>query len=345
MGEYKTKSLLSSIDVASLTAADYSYQDFIYSATLRKVSADGKVFNLAFGIKTEDDITSFYSLSVDFEGQEIRLGNEKMDEIKSVGYTLNDYVNYKVNLVVNAGVAKVYVNDSFSALLVLDLPGYEGGKIATNLEDSNLIGTKVSTMELNSLSGDYYVGGYTVNKVINLTDGNYRLTSEQYSIDGGVITIDEEYLKTLETATEYKFRAVTSLTDLDFYVKTEDVGTTVNSVIAKYYRGDDVRLELSQNTAVKQAFIDNEEVEFVQKDNLVTITSKNLSTVTSGEHNVKLFTANGRPETKFSLFEVVEVIPELTPPVNHTFFFVDIAIFAALILGYIGFSVIKKRAK
>ena len=345
MEEYKSKRLTSPADLTSMSKSDYSYEDFIYSVTLKKKSADGKLFTLVFGLDDESELESYYSLSVDFEHQQIRIGDETNEAIKTDEYELNDDVSYKVNLIVNAGVAKVYINDSKSASLVLNMPGYVGGKMADNLSTSHLTYSKVSTTSLNSLSGDYFVSGYSVEKVINLSDSNYRLTAEQYSVDAGVVNIDRDYLKTLETNTTYKFRAVTSVTDFDFYVSTEEVGAEVNSLVAKYYRGDDVRLELSQNTAVSKALIDNEEVAFTQKDSLVTIASKDLSSVGSGEHNVKLFTANGRPETKFSLYEVVEVIPEPKAAVNHTFFFVDIAIFGALILGYLGFTLFKKRVK
>ena len=345
MEEYKSKRLTSPADLTSMSKSDYSYEDFIYSVTLKKESADGKLFTLVFGLDDESELESYYSLSVDFEHQQIRIGDETNEAIKTVEYTLNDDTNYKVNLIVNSGVAKVYVNDSVSAALVYDLPAYSEGKMANNLESSNLDYSKESLMSLTTAEGDYYIGGYTVNKVVNLSDNNYRLTSEQYSIDEGVITIDRDYLNTLETNTDYLFRAVTPVTDFDFYVSTELVGASIRSAVDKYYRGDDVRIEVSSNATVKKALIDGSEVSFSQKDDLVTIASNDLSSIGSGSHTVKLFTDKGRPETKFSLYEVVEVLPEVKPAVNHTFFYVDIAIFASLILGYLGFSIFKKRAK
>ena len=93
MEEYKTRRLASSIDIADLTKADYSYEDFIYSVTLKKELADGKVFNLVFGANGgESGYDTFWSLSLDFEHQSLRLGNEELDAIKSVDYVLSDDV-------------------------------------------------------------------------------------------------------------------------------------------------------------------------------------------------------------------------------------------------------------
>ena len=316
-------------------------KDFIYSVNINKVDPAATAFRLQFGVS--DD--SFWLLKVDVDNQVISLGKKDKEDLKTADYAFTSSRDYNIRLIVNDSTAKVFIDESSVATLTFAIDGYVEGEVVDNLEASLLNYSQKNITSLNSLTGDIFCGGYTVSKVINLTEGNYKLSADQYTISGGVLSINGAYLNTLETNTTYKFRAVTSVTDFDFYVSTEEVGAEVNSLVAKYYRGDDVRLELSQNTAVSKALIDNEEVAFTQKDSLVTIASKDLSSVGSGEHNVKLFTANGRPETKFSLYEVVEVIPEPKAAVNHTFFFVDIAIFGALILGYLGFTLFKKRVK
>jgi len=298
-----------------------------------------------FGINDEQETQSFWSLSVDFEHGEIRLGNEKEEALKTVGYTFEDDTNYKITLVNNNGVARVYVNDSSSASLVLGLPLYKAGEIADNLNESHLKASNATTTNLNTSSGDYYVGGYSVQKVVNLTDNNYRLSENEYTLSEGVLSINDGYLKTLETNTQYTFRAVTSLTDLDFLIQTEGVGAQVYSLVEKYYRGDDIKFELNRTTTVNKAFIDNEEYKFTQSNELVTINKDELLTLGSGEHTIKLFTTDGRPEAKFSFYEVVETLPEVKEPSSHVFFFIDIAIFATLIFGYLGFALIKNRRK
>ena len=264
---------------------------------------------------------------------------------KSVSFSFDDGKDYKVNLVVNDSLAKVYVNNSDSALLVLGLDGYEGGKVGGDLLMSHFTYSKESTSSIDTLAGDISCLGYDLLKVVNLTDGNYCLKTNEYSFDGVVVSIEEDYLKTLENSVTYKFRAVTSLTDFDFYVTTKEVGAQVTSAINKYYRGDDLKFELSENVEVLKAKIDNEEFTFSQNKEMVTIKGDAVNSLTTGEHTVKLFTKNGRPETKFTLNDVIEVVPELPAPVNHAFFFIDIAIFAVLILGYIGFSQFKKYSK
>lgn len=328
---------------SDIVLSDYDFENFIYSVTLRQSDVDAKSVEIVFGADSE--LNTFWLLTIDFENGQIILGNQDMKEIKSVSFSFASETDYKINLAVNDSVAKVYINNSDVSSLVLGLTDYVGGKIGENLEASHFTYSKASTSSLDTLAGDIFCAGYDLLKVINLTDDNYCLNNTEYSFDGLVVSVEESYLKTLETATTYKFRAVTTLTDFDFYVTTGEVGAQVNSAVSKYYRGDDLRLELSENVVVNKAFIDNQEFVFTQNNEIVTISNTELVALTSGEHTAKLFTQNGRPEAKFSLYDVVEVIPEVPAPVSHAFFFIDVAIFAVLILGYVTFSQIKKHSK
>ena len=323
--------------------SEYDFTDFIYSVTLKQQDTAAEKVNIVFGADSE--LENYWLLTIDFVNDQIVLGNQDMKEIKTVSFSFAYNTDYKINIVVNDNIAKVYVDKSDIASLVMGLGVYSGGRIGEDLEASHFTYSKVSTSNLDTLEGDIFCSGYDVLKVVNLTDNNYCLKETEYSFDGLVVSVEEDYLKTLENSVTYKFRAVTTLTDFDFYVTTGDVGAQVTSAVNKYYRGDDLRFELSENTAVFKSFIDNQEFAFTQNNELVTIASSELTTLGSGEHTVKLFTQNGRPEAKFSLYEVVEVIPEVPAPVNHAFFFIDIAIFAVLILGYVAFSQIKKHSK
>ena len=319
-------------------------KDFIYSVRLLRHEAEAKSASIQFGKVGE----SYFALTLDFENGHVAFGNETLPIIKSCDYGFDFDVEYEVSLVVNDGVAKLYIGGTDSALLVLDLgASYVGGEFEDNLGATLFSYAKASFMSLNSLSGDLFIGGYGLYEVVNLTDGNVRLEWDDFSLDQGVLTIEEDYLGTLETATEYKFRAVTSFTDFDFYVSTQEVGVEVAPAVEKYYRGDDVVFELSQAASVYQAYIDKELYPFTlnQEQTLVRIAHEDLVDLPSGEHQIKLFTDAGRPEAKFSLYSTVEVIPELPAPVSHTYFFIDIAIFAVLILGYVGFSIASKRKK
>ena len=242
---------------------------------------------------------------------------------------------------------KIYVTHSDTSSLLLNLEEYQGGLTSCDLASSSFVYGEEELLELDTLSGDYFVGGYTVSKVVNLTDGNYRLSADQYKVEAGVITINRDYLNTLEVATLYKFRAVTSLTDFDFFVETDEVGTQARAQIDQYYRGSDVSFELSEASLVSKVLIDNEEFAFTQNEEktLVTVASASLSSLPAGDHNVKFYTDNGRPGAKLSLYSTVEVIPELPVPASHMYFFIDIAIFGVLIIGYVLFSWISKRGK
>lgn len=331
--------------IKSAHVSEYSYNEFVYSVTVKRTELDAKAFNLKFG--ASDDLTSFWNLKVDFENDCLTLGSNANESIKSVTYDFKDNVNYKINLIVNDGLAKVFVGGSNAASLILDLDGYQGGKIVDEFDESGFVYEGISIARLNTSSGDVYVGGHTVKKVINLTDNNYQLKESEYKVANGVVDVFDSYLNTLETNTEYKFRAVTSLADLNFYIKTKEVGTEIYSVTDKYYHGDDIKIELSEATTVNRVFIDNEQYQFTinEAKDLVTVANSELTNLGSGEHLIKLYTENGRPETKFTIQDSVEIIPEIPAPVSHTFLFIDLGIFAALILGYIAFSQIKKHGK
>ena len=329
-------------EYAELTSSR-EYQDFVFSVNLKKESVEAKSFNLKFGASKELDY--YWLLKVDFEHGQIAIGDDKEAEIKTAEYNFFDGEDYRINMVVNDQNVKVFVNESSTAALVLNIDGYSGGYVHDDLADSHFTYSQVALSSLDTLSGDIFCNGYTIEKVINLTDNNYRLQSSEYAVSEGVITIDENYLKTLETNYRYKFRAVTSFTDLDFYVWTNEIGAQAVSSVEKYYYGDDVRFELSRVKEVKKVLVDQNEMAFTlnESKDLLTISSNDVQTLSSGEHLVKIFTDNGRPEAKFSVYTPVEVIPEVTPPSNHVFFFIDIAIFAALIIGYVAFSQIKKH--
>ena len=321
--------------------SEYVYHDFIYSVTLKKVSSEAKTFTLLFG--ASQNLERHQLLTVDFDEGKISFGDQDQ-EIKSVKQEFVSDRDYKITLVVNDNVAKVYLDGDDVASLVYSLSDYIGGRVASNLEDSHFEYSNTSLTSLNTNSGDFNCLGYNVLRVVNLGDGNYCLQSDEYDVTDGVVTIDRDYLKTLETNSEYKFRAITDLTDFDFYVSTPSVGVQVMSSVEKYYRGDDLRFEFSENTTVSKMCIDNEEFLFTLSESVLTVDKDVAAQLVSGKHTAKFFTSNGRPEAQFSLYESVEIIPEIPAKPNHTFFFIDIGIFAVLILGYVLFSKIGKRS-
>ena len=319
------------------------YSDFIFSAIVKKEGLEATAFTVEFGA-TEG---KYSFVTFDFLDGKVLFGDQAHPEIKSADYPFLSDTEYKIDLVVNDGVAKVFVNEGGASVLLYRLPDYVSGRIGHDLEESHFVYKDESLTNLKTKSGDYFVGGYEVEKVVNLGENNLTLDHSQYRVEQGIVTIDRDYLATLEAATLYKFRAVTSYTDFDFYVETPAMGVEVTPQLKKYYRGNDVTFELSAPSSVTKAMIDGESYPFTLSENkdVLSIAASELESLPSGEHTLKLFTNAGRPEAKFSLYSTVEVFPEVIPPSNHTFFFIDIAIFAALILGYGAFSFFSKRAK
>ena len=316
------------------------YGNFVYSAEfMPKEGADRAGF--VFGA----DDNSYWTAVAKTGSDSVmlyKLDNKEI-ELKSVAYAFTDGEQFKLTLVVNDGVAKMFVGNDGVATLTYRLDGYEGGKISVigdGFEVSN-----VSLTETDTPDGDIYVGGYSVLKVVNLTDGNYKLNSNEYSLNGGVLAVSEGYLKTLEADTEYLFRVVTSFTDFNFKVNTDFTSVSATPSVEKYYRNNDVTLELSATVTVNKILIDGKECEFTQTGDRVVISSKQISSLSIGKHSVKLFTEKGRPETTINVAETVETITEPQVKASHVWLGIDIAIFASAIIGYITYSVIMKRKK
>ena len=303
--------------IKRISYGDNPYSDFLFAATVKKEAAEAKSFTIRFGVAEE----RYQSATFDFEHGRVLFGDEIHAMIKSAEFHFDSAVEYRLCLVVNDGVAKVYVDQSDTALLLYRLPGYVPGKVGHDLAESHFSYRDESILNLKTHSGDYFVGGYEVEKVVNLSDDNVTLTKAQYTVEAGVVTIDQGYLDTLETNAEYKFRAVTSFTDFDFYVLTDETGVEATPQVAKYYRGNDVSFELSEPSRVSKVLVDGEffaPEAFRQNESLDLLTLK---------------------------AEALEGLPSGDPPVNHVYFYIDIAIFATLIVGYVLFSQISKRTK
>lgn len=249
--------------------------------------------------------------------------------------------NNKLTLVVNEGVAKVFADESNVACLVCALTDYDGGIVGCE----SAVNTQLARTD--NSTGDFCCG-YTVQKVINVTDGHTKLGATDYSVQKGVLTVSREYLQTLESGTSYVFRAVTDFTDFDFVVMADFASVSVAPSSEKFYRGNDVVLELSGDATVSKVVVDGEEVAtdgYTQQDGRVVISASALSAVADGKHGVTLFTDHGRPKTEFNLVDAVETLTEMEEQATHIFFWVDISVFGALILVYVVFVIVKKCKK
>ena len=309
--------------------------NFVYSAQFTDLTEANA--ELVFGVS--DDLVSYWAVAANVLDGKVELkSNDTV--LKSAQYTFGEGKSFALTVVVNEGIVKVFVDGSNVAAITCKVEGYEGGKVGVRKADSTVVNEQFASTD--TLDGDIFCNGYSVLKVINVTDGHYKLSSSQYSMKGGVLTVSPEYLKTLESDTEYTFRVVTSFTDFDFKLTTDFTPTTAISVRNKYYRGSEVTIELSGSAVVHKLLIDGKEVQFTQSGNKVVIATETIDTLSAGQHNAKLYTDIGRPEATFNVSERLETLTEIEPEATHTFFWIDIAIFAALILAYVAFTVIKK---
>ena len=351
----KTSILFASLAVLTLVAlcvgvlptvafADTTNSDFI----LRKGNANNFVYSAEFTPKQDqttvglvfganDDSSSYWLALVSFKDGKVEL-LKKDTVLKSARYSADPGEQFALTVVVNEGIAKLFMNGSDVAAITCKLDGYSGGKVGVKADCAVNSEQFAST---DTLDGDIFCNGYNVLKVVNVNDG-YRLNSSEYSVSKGVLTVSREYLKTLEADTEYTFRVVTSFTDLDFTITTDFTPAAAVSVMSKYYRGSDVVFELSGGAVVDKLLIDGENVAFTQNGNRIVVSAQVVNALSSGKHNVKIYTNIGRPQTSFTLSEPVETLTELEQEATHTFFWIDIAIFGALILAYVAFAVIKK---
>ena len=323
----------------SLTRSEGS--NFIYSAEFTPDSDEASEARLVFGVGADE--VGYWTACADVKGNEVRLSQSKSGVLKTAGYQFEEGKKFKITVVVNSETAKVFVNNGKVASITCKLEGYNGGKLGIGVKDGEFSVTNVTFADTDTLDGDFFCNGYEVLKVVNLTDGNHKLKDSEYSMKDGVLTVSREYLKTLEADTEYVFRVVTSFTDFNFTVLTQFTAVTATPSIEKYYRDNDVTLELSGNVTVYKLLIDGKECAFTQTGERVVISSKEVGSLTTGSHTVKLYTDKGRPETVINVSEKVETVSEPVVKASHMWLWIDISIFAAAIIGYVTYSVIAKR--
>lgn len=312
--------------------------NFVYSAQFTPDADETQDVGLVFGVSGE---ASYWTVTANLANGKVTLSN-KSATLKSAKYAFESGAQFELTVVVNEGIARVFVNGGNVAVITCKLDGYSGGQVGVKKADFAVAYEQFASTD--TLVGDIFCNGYSIVKVVNVTDGQ-RLTESEYSMSKGVLTVSREYLKTLEADTEYTFRVVTSFTDLDFTLTTDFTPATATPVLKKYYRGSDVTIELSGGAVASKLLIDGREFEFEQTGDKVVISSEVVAALTSGQHKAKLYTDIGRPEATFTLSEPIETLTEIEPEATHTYFWIDIAIFATLILAYVVFTVVKKTKK
>ena len=189
------------------------------------------------------------------------------------------------------------------------------------------------------------IGGNEISKVVNVTDGSRKLAEGEYAVQGGVLTINESYLFTLEENTEYTFRVITPLTDIDFTIETNFTAAEISSGKSEYSRGESLTFTLSEAVEVEKLEINGKVTEFTVEGNVITVSAESVKNLIGGEHTVKAYTSKGRPELKISVTGPEDFREDEIEIISHTFFYIDIAVFGAAIVAYAVVAVIKKCKK
>ena len=228
---------------------------------------------------------------------------------------------------------------AMGAMLIFTSCSATGGNTTANSAQNNVKCTTLSTaVSAKAVSGD-------VLKVVNVTDGSYRLKDADYSVEGGEVKVSETYLKTLEADTEYTFRAVTASADYDFTVKTDFTAVTLAPEKSGFEKGEDVSFKVSGNVTVTRLEINGAEYEFAVNGDVITLSAEAIKNLTGGKHTVKAYTSLGRPTASFDYSGLPDFREEEVQPVSRTFLWVDLAVFGVLIAGYVGFTVFNKMRK
>ena len=315
--------------------------DFSYKSS---IDCDGQASGLLFGLSENN--YSYYVVTVDFKDNLVKLWQSGIGDLKVVSYQFSDHF-CNLEVTVEDGQVTVKLNDEATAIMVYSLEDYSGGRLGLNVYNSKTTFNDIKVEELKDLifdgSEDVVLGSYSnVIKVVNATDFSYRLTENNYAIVDGEVIISKEYLNTLKSNDEYVFRVVTSGGFYDKKITTNFTGSTLKTEQERYLNTETITLTLEGAQNVLCVKLNGNVItDYTVSNNLITLGEELVSTLLNGNHSIEVYTENGRPELSFRIYETYDY-EEVVEEANHIFFYIDIAIFATFILGYVVFTIIKK---
>ena len=341
--------VLSRGDGDAFMFSDESADEFVYSADL-SVNDGGQASGLMFGIS--DNRYYYFVATADFKDNVIKIWRSDVGDLARVSYAFGGRKNCRLTLEVRDEVAYLTVDSGKNADLICALDGYDGGMLGFNTYKADTLINNV-TLERKVSSAIYDksadvilpIGDREVVKVINVTDGSYRLKEGEYDFENGQIVLKSEYMNTLAAGTEYVFRVVAADRDLDFKVSTSFEQATADSGKPEYSPGDLITISVSGATDVYAVRIDGKTVdgEFVSLQGGVVTLSAGLGLI-EGTYTATLITDNGRPEVRIVIARPYDATDEADEP-DFTFFIIDITLFAIFIIACIVLPVVKKARK
>lgn len=322
--------------------------DFVYTADIG-VNAEGQACGLMFGVS--ENYYDYYVATADFRYNVIKIWRAGVGDVGTASYDFAGARSCNMRLMVNNGNVYVYIDGATSPSLICPAKGYKGGTLGFNTFNAEGL---INNVSLKHINGANYQGesditldfsGYTINKIINVTDSSKRLTGEQCSVENGIVTIKQSYLSTLEANSAYTLRIVCEEGEFDVIVNTAFSGGTIKAQKGQFTSGDEIVFDIDGAETLYGLLLNGESMEssaYSFADGVLTISAEVSASLVSGKHTIVALTSNGRPQTTFILSEVQMNIVEEEQP-NHVFFFIDIAIFSAVIIGYVAFTLISKR--
>lgn len=317
-----------------------SGKDFIYTAEFTPERDGSQAGGLVFGLS--GNLTDYWVATADIKDGKVKLWRSGIGDLKTADYAFNSPASVKLTLSVSGGVAKIFVNGGNVAALTHALTDYNGGAVGLNVYNADMAVNGVIFRNIAEADGELDLGGYAVLKVVNVTDGSYRLQSGDYTFENGSLSINPAYLSTLENDTEYTFRVFTALTDFTVTVKTDFAPSTVAPIKDGYARNEALTLRVSGGVEVYRVEIDGVQCDFTRDGDVITLSADCLAGLVKGGHVVKAYTAKGRPQTEFSVIAANDFRSEDTEAVSYTFLYIDLAIFGAAAVGFAVISVILK---
>ena len=321
-----------------------SAEEFSYSA---EISVNGQACGLMFGVS--DNFFDYFVATADFKENLVKVWRAGVGDVASVAYDFGGAASCTLTVVVNSGSAKVQIDGNTA--LMCPLEGYEGGKLGINVYNgeavfNNVSLTRIAAATFSGESISFNVPGITVQKVVNLTDGRAVLTAEQYSAADGVLTVNSSYLSTLADGEVYSLRAIGEEGEIDLTLQTDFGGMSLEPVQTEYASGAGVAINLYGEGQIYSLYVDGvvaDASSYSVADGVLSFTQEFCGALSEGSHTVTAYTSCGRPQTEFIIVQPHADGEE--PRADHVFFWIDIAIFAVFVAGYVGVNIYTRRKR
>ena len=311
--------------------------EFTYSAD---VAVNGQACGLVFGVS--DNFYDYIVATADFKDNVVKIWRAGIGDLASAPYDFSGTNSCNLSVTVNGGSVSLDIDGATA--LMCPLSDYSGGMLGINVYNSETRFNNVSLVRINSPTFvsenvSAAVSLKSVIKVVNLTDDRQVIAPEYYSFADGRLTISSAYLFTLADGQVYTLRVIGEDGELDICVATDFGGMQLRSVADEYAPGESISLRLSGEGQLLALYVNGTKVtDYTVTDGIISISSQFCSQLAEGKSTVVAYTTAGRPQTQVTIARPYDDW-DGEQPADHIFFYVDIAIFAVFIVGYVGYNI------